>query len=137
MTPAWGLPGNVDRGVVATGPVGLAGLAGSRLFRYEIHAWRNGSIPDAAEAVGSPQRLSTDHAHAQSVLDLLPQFPVRTWGRDEQATGDMWNSNSLISWLLARSGHDVAEVRVPENGRAPGWAAGLTVAGRQLRAALY
>ncbi len=42
MTPAWGLPNRVDRGVVVTGAVGLAGLGRWRLFRYEIHAWRDG-----------------------------------------------------------------------------------------------
>ena len=66
MTPAWGLPKDVDRGVVATGSVGLAGLGRSRLFRYEIHAWKDGAIPDAAEAVGPPQRVSADREHAES-----------------------------------------------------------------------
>lgn len=132
MTPVWGLPQGFDRGVVATGSVGLAGLGRSRLFRYEIHAWRNGLIPDAAHAVGAPQRLSCEGERAQSVLDLLSSFPTRTWGRDEQSTGDMWNSNSLTSWLLARSRHDIAGIRFPENGRAPGWTAGLVVAGREL-----
>jgi len=46
----------------------------------------------------------------------------------------MWNSNSLISWLLARSGHDMAVVRPPDDGRAPGWSAGLVVAARQATA---
>ena len=26
------------------------------------------------------------------------------WGRDEFKVGEMWNSNSVISWLLERSG---------------------------------
>jgi hypothetical protein len=43
----------------------------------------------------------------------------------------MWNSNSLISWLLARAGHDMATVRPPTRGRAPGWRAGLVLASRQ------
>ncbi len=133
MTPAWGMPAEADRGVVGTGPVVLARLGRLRLFRYEIHAWVNGLIVDAGEAVGAPQRLSTDREHARSILELLPEFPTRTWGRDEQGTGDMWNSNSLTSWLLARSGHYGADIRPPENGRAPGWLAGLTVAGRELR----
>jgi hypothetical protein len=133
MTPAWGLPQDVDRGVMVTGPVAFPELGRSPLFSYEVHAWRNGSIPDIAEAVGTPQRLSCDRGRAQSVLDLLSAFPTRTWGRDEQATGDMWNSNSLISWALVRSGHDITEIRFPENGRAPGWTAGLTVARRELR----
>lgn len=47
------------------------------------------------------------------------------------AAGDMWNSNSLVSWLLARSGHDTDAIGPPPNGRAPGWSAGLIVARRQ------
>jgi hypothetical protein len=43
----------------------------------------------------------------------------------------MWNSNSLISWLLARTGHDVAGIELPPNGRAPGWRAGLALAAQQ------
>ena len=55
-----------------------------------------------------------------------------TWGRDELGTGDMWNSNSLVAWLLARSGHEVSGLEPPGGGRAPGWSAGLVVAGRAL-----
>ena len=40
MTPAWGLPKGVDRGVAVTGSVGMAGLGRLRPFRYEIHGWR-------------------------------------------------------------------------------------------------
>jgi hypothetical protein len=43
----------------------------------------------------------------------------------------MWNSNSLVSWLLARSGHNTARIDVPWQGRAPGWSVGLTVASRE------
>jgi hypothetical protein len=42
----------------------------------------------------------------------------------------MWNSNSLISWLIARSGIDTASIHPPAGGRAPGWHAGLVVATR-------
>jgi hypothetical protein len=130
MTPAWGFPQDVDRGVVATGSVGLAGLGRCRLFRYEVHAWKDGMIPDADEADGPPLRLSEDRDHAEAVLRLLPLFPTHTWGRDEQHLGEMWNSNSLTSWLLARSGHDLERIRPPAHGRAPGWQAGLDVAAR-------
>jgi hypothetical protein len=65
------------------------------------------------------------------LLDLVPQVPVLTWGRDEMHTGEMWNSNSLTAWLLARSGHEVGAVGLPERGRAPGWHAGLMVAAMQ------
>jgi hypothetical protein len=68
------------------------------------------------------------------VLELVPAFPTRTWGRDELAAGEMWNSNSLTSWLLAGSGHQVDGLVPPDGGRAPGWAAGLVVAERGRRA---
>jgi hypothetical protein len=45
----------------------------------------------------------------------------------------MWNSNSLISWLLVRSDHQACAIRPPAGGHAPGWAAGLTVAARAAR----
>ena len=129
MTPQWGLPAG-DRGVVAEGPVGVRALGRSRLFRYEVHCWRDGVIPDLAEAVGGGRRLSDDAEHARRVLELAADFPACTWGRDEQGTGDMWNSNSLTSWLLTRSGHGVDDLAPPGHGRAPGWSAGLVVAAR-------
>jgi hypothetical protein len=57
--------------------------------------------------------------------------PTPVWGRDELHTGEMWNSNSLISWLIARSGIDVDSVAPPTRGRAPGWRAGIVVAHRE------
>ena len=67
---------------------------------------------------------------ARALLDLVDAFPNSTWGRDEQGAGEMWNSNSLTSWLLVRSGHDLTNVRPPERGRAPGWDAGRVVGAR-------
>ncbi len=129
MGPVWG-NAEPDRGVVREGPVGHRLLGRSRLFRYEVRCWPGGVIPDAAEAVASPQRLSEDSASAQAVLAEAAEFPAATWGRDELGTGEMWNSNSLVAWLLARSGHDVTSLRPPAGGRAPGWDAGLEVARR-------
>jgi hypothetical protein len=120
-----------DHGVVVTGPVG-ARLAGRfRLFRYEIRRWRGGVIPDVAEAVESPRRLTADAAVAQRVLELLPDVPTPVWGRDELGTGEMWNSNSVVAWVLARAGVDLAGVQPPSGGRAPGWQAGLAIAACQ------
>jgi hypothetical protein len=65
------------------------------------------------------------------VLDLVPQVPTPVWGRYELKTGDMWNSNSVIAWLIARSGIDTESVHPPTRGRAPGWQAGLVIARRQ------
>jgi len=127
MAPVWSSR-QPDRGVVGEGAVGLPLLGRSRLFRYEIRRWSGGEIPDLAAAVASPQRLSTDVGTAQRVLDLVPDFPTRTWGRDELDTGEMWNSNSLIAWLLTGSGHPMDRVTPPAGGRAPGWTAGLLAA---------
>lgn len=129
MTPVWGTDAP-ERGVVCEGPVGLRWLGRSRLFRYEVRCWRDGEIPDIAEAVGGAHRVSADEARASRLLAVAPGFPTATWGRDELGTGDMWNSNSLVAWLLARSGHDVGSLAPPPGGRAPGWTAGLVVAGR-------
>lgn len=49
------------------------------------------------------------------------QPPCATWGRDDLGTGDLWNSNSLVSWLLARSRHEVSGLEPPDDGRAAGW----------------
>jgi len=131
MTPVWAASDH-DRGVTSEGPVGAPILGRSRLFRYEVRCWRNGVIPDLNAAVESPRRVSSDAARARLVLDFVASFPTATWGRDEQRTGDMWNSNSLTAWLLARSGHDMEAVnaKLPAGGRAPGWSAGLIVASR-------
>jgi hypothetical protein len=133
QAPAWGTSG--ERGVVAEGPVGMRAAGRFRLFRYEVRRWRDGVIPDVAEAVESPQRLSDDTDRARGLLELMPEMPTPVWGRDELRTGEMWNSNSFISWLLVRSGFDAATIRLPPSGRAPGWDAGVVVAQRQLAAA--
>ena len=44
------------------------------------------------------------------MLELAPYVPTPVWGRDELRAGEMWNSNSLISWLIARSGLDVESI---------------------------
>ena len=119
-----------QRGVVAEGPVGARWAGRFRIFRYEIRVWRGGHIPDVAEAVDSPRRLTADEDRARRVLELVAQVPTPVWGRDELATGDMWNSNSVIAWVIARSGLDTEAIHPPAGGRAPGWQAGLVVARR-------
>jgi hypothetical protein len=128
QAPAWGEGSR--RGVVAEGAVGARALGRFRLFRYEIRRWREGTIPDIAEAVESPLRLSDELERARRVLELIAHVPTPVWGRDELGTGEMWNSNSTVSWLLVRSGLDVDSVPLPKGGRAPGWRAGITVARR-------
>ena len=131
QTPVPDLSGR-DRGVVAGGAVGSHWAGRFRIFRYEIRLWLGGNIPDVAEAVDSPRRLSDAEACAHRVLELVPQVPTPLWGRDELGTGEMWNSNSVIAWVIARSAIEADAIRPPVGGRAPGWNAGLEVA-RRLR----
>lgn len=121
-----------QRGVVAEGPVGTRWAGRFRIFRYEIRRWRGGTIPDAASAIASPVRISADLSVARRILDVLPSIPTPVWGRDELGTGEMWNSNSVISWALACGGAEVETIRCPAGGRAPGWNAGLGVASRSV-----
>jgi hypothetical protein len=134
QTPVPDLSGE-ERGVVVGGAVGSRWAGRLRIFRYEIRVWRGGHIPDVAEAVDSPRRLSDDEGCARRVLDLVPQVPTPVWGRDELRTGEMWNSNSVIAWVIASSGIDAESIQPPPGGRAPGWRAGLIVARRARREA--
>jgi hypothetical protein len=133
MAPVW-VDHDPDRGVVGEGAVGSRVAGRLRMFRYEVRRWRDGRIPDLAEAVDSPVGLSDDTEVARRLLALVPQVPRPVWGRDDLHAGEMWNSNSVVAWLLARAGLDVVPVRPPSGGRAPGWDAGVAVAGRSGRA---
>ena len=117
-----------SRGVVGTGAVGSRHIGWLRLFRYELRCWRGGSIPDLSYAVGEPCVLTRDPAVARRVLDLVALVPRPVWGRDELKAGEMWNSNSVVAWLLAAAGLPTDDLRPPTRGRAPGWDAGLEVA---------
>jgi hypothetical protein len=123
------------RGVVATGTVGSRHIGWLRLFRYEVRCWHDGSIPDLGEAVGDPLRLTSDPCVARRLLDVVATAPTPVWGRDELHAGEMWNSNSMIAWLIATSGLPSELLRPPADGRAPGWNAGLEVARRSRESA--
>jgi hypothetical protein len=131
MTPVPDYNGE-GRGVVVEGAVGSRLLGRFRLFRYEIRRWLDGIIPDASEATSSV-RLHVEPGIARCLLDLVPSVPAAVWGRDELDAGEMWNSNSITSWRLTRSGVDTANLGPPCDGRAPGWGAGIAVAGRDPR----
>jgi hypothetical protein len=119
-----------ERGVVAEGAVGSRWAGRLPVFRYELRFWRDGVIPDLAEAVESPRRLTDEVEAGRRLLALAPSVPTPVWGRDQLHAGEMWNSNSVVAWLIAKSGLDAATIRPPRGGRAPGWDAGLVVAGR-------
>ena len=111
QTPVTDLSGK-QRGVVAEGAVGSRWAGRFRIFRYEIRVWPGGHIPDVAEAVDSPRRLTKEEAGARRVLEAIRRVPTPVWGRDELGMGEMWNSNSVIAWTLARSGIDASRFRL-------------------------
>jgi hypothetical protein len=125
MTPVW-----IRRGesrVVFTGPVGARPMARIPLFRYVVWRWGGGTVRDASTVVHRV-RLTDDPATARRLIELIDHVPRATWGRDEQDLGEMWTSNSLVSWLLTRAGVEAGDLRPPQGGRAPGWDAGVRAA---------
>jgi hypothetical protein len=131
---AWPIPDTLGagRGVVVEGPVFARSLGRMRTFRYEVRRWPGGAIYDAAWAVGGPTRITDDVTVAERLLALLPSMSPHVWGRRVPETGDMWNSNSTISWVLTRSGFPAVDLEPPAGGRAPGWQAGIAVAEHEM-----
>ena len=129
---AWPIPdaNGATRGVAVEGPVGSHLLGRFRVFRYEVRCWPEGMIPDVAEAVASPQHISSDERSSRLILDLVRSVPPLVWGRRPRDSDEMWNSNSVISWLLVQSGLDIDAISPPAGGRAPGWSTGIRQAGR-------
>lgn len=123
MTPVWGQPRG-DRGVVSVGPVGLRALGCCRFFRYEIRRWEGGVLSHRGHATHETHSLILDARTAETVLASVSRVPLLTWGRRVWPGGDMWNSNSVISWLLTEAGIDAMVLQPPAGGRAPGWVAG-------------
>lgn len=130
---AWPIPDEygASRGVVVEGPVGSRTLRRFRVLRYEIRRWPDGVIADSYAAVASPLRLSDETDTSRQALDVVGTVPALVWGRDELRAGEMWNSNSVIAWVLARSGLPADTIHPPAHGAAPGWRAGLVLASRQ------
>lgn len=130
MAPAWGA-GAGGAGVVATGPVGSRALGRSRLWRYEVRCTPDRPVPDVALQVGEGRVLTRDPRAVGALRAVVGDVPPLVWGRDQLGCGDMWNSNSLISWALAEVGLSDAAGPVPSGCGAPGWRAGLVLAQRR------
>jgi hypothetical protein len=118
------------RGVVAEGPVGLRWAGSVRLFRYEIRRWKDGAIGDLSSAVALTH-IPMDLTSTYQLLEVVTKIPTPVWGRDELDAGEMWNSNSVISWALGSLSIDLTNVQLPTYGRAPGWTAGQVIAARR------
>jgi len=130
MAPQPDTRGRTDRGVAVEGAVGSRWLGRWRVFRYEVRRWPDGEIPDLPFAVASPVRITEDPQRIAEVLQLVSLLPALVWGRDELRLGEMWNSNSVVSWVLTNAGLLEAAGDPPRNGRAPGWDAGVAAARR-------
>lgn len=127
---SWPIPDadQAARGVSVEGPVGFDRLGRFRAFRYEIRRWRDGAIADVGEAFGGAQPVPCDEMTTRRILELVPAVPRLLWGRRPPGAREMWNSNSVISWLLATSGIDMTAIEPPPGGRAPGWTTGIELA---------
>jgi hypothetical protein len=107
-------------------PSALAGQAdfGSSATRSgsgAVATYRTSPRPSTAP------RASATRSNWRHLLELVPRVPASVWGRDELGTGEMWNWNSVIAWVIACSGIDVQSIQPPQGGRAPGWRAGVAV----------
>ena len=132
---AWPIPdvNAAARGVTVEGPVGSCRFSRLRTFRYEVRCWLDGTIADADKAVDSPLRLSDDETQARRVLAMAKSVPPYVWGRDELRVGEMWNSNSVVAWVLTMAGLPAGEIHPPTGGRAPGWSTGVLIGERMIQ----
>lgn len=124
---------HVRRGVVVSGDVWARRLGLTHWLRYEVRCWRDGVLPDSSAAIGGPRAISNDIAVARRLLKQTHSVPGLVWGRDEMGIGEMWNSNSVIAWLLTTCGLPIEAIQPPRGTRAPGWEAGIAVARAQDR----
>jgi hypothetical protein len=143
-----------DQGVRTTGldlywlPLGAGGQSvrfNGRVFEAVAARWQHRPVRDLyhsalelrpglsvrGAAIESPRRLTGDPSIVRRVRDLVPSVPTPVWGRDELGAGEMWNSNSVTSWLITRAGLPVDSIDLPAGGRAPGWNPGIVVARRR------
>src|SRR5437660_9924201 len=72
-----------ERGVVAEGPVGARWAGRFRIFRYEVHRWSDGVIPDVDERVGGTHRLSSDRGDDRRLSELWPPVGTHIWRPDQ------------------------------------------------------
>lgn len=99
-------------------------------FNYTIRLFRNGEVEDQVNAQ-APITLSNDCRIASNIAALVAaeEVPDLDYGEKigtRSGATDRWTSNSVISWLLQRTGLNPGGIFPPDGGIAPGWDAGLS-----------
>ena len=117
---------------VVEGPVGSTlGRAPALLSTTRSVGGGTGDPRHQRRAWPSPTYVTRD-AHA-CVAGHRPRAAGAVAGagaRDERHTGEMWNSNSVVAWLLERAGLSIDRIQPP-----PGWPRAGLVSRRRDRAA--
>ena len=125
MAPAWG-EGSRGRGIVLTGPVHGLGRWG---VRYEVRCAEGAMDVSRAGVASGRESLPLDGSAVRHLEERITTTPPMPWGSRPPGCVEMWNSNAFVAWLLSPFLPDVAALRPPPPGRAPGWNTGLVLAG--------
>jgi hypothetical protein len=121
------LPAGDDRLVIEAADGFLA--ADLRGTTFPAEGSVTGEVLRTGKAAALADAASDDRTTQPIVAAGLGPALVIPW-RCAAGAGEMWNSNSVIAWLLARSGLPIDVIRPPAGGRAPGWQAGVAAAHR-------
>ena len=119
------------RGVVAEGAVGSRRAGGCGSFATRSGAGSAGPSPTSRRRWTAPAASPTTSSVHGGCSPWCRSSRHRSGAGTSSHAGEMWNSNSLVSWLLGHADFDVDAISPPPGGRAPGWNAGLVVARRE------
>ena len=104
----------------APAPSAAATSAGCACFATRFAAGEADRSPTWTTRSAGRCRLTTDPGVARRLLDLVAAVPRPVWGRDELDAGEMWNSNSVIAWLVATAGLPADELEPAAAGQGAG-----------------
>lgn len=101
-------------------------------FGYTIRLYRNGQEEDHERS--KPRILLTnDCGIASNIVAFVKaqEIPDLDYGKKigtRSGAADRWTSNSVVAWLLQRTGLNPGGIFPPDGGIAPGWDAGSSYA---------
>jgi hypothetical protein len=128
LVPAGFGPARTSTGVVGNGPILSRALGWMRMFQYEIRRWKNGVVEAKDKSTRPPSTYVITRDQALQIIDGASRAPRHPWGQDVLGNGDMWNSNSLVSFVLVSAGMDPAAIEPPASADWPGWDTGVALA---------